>query len=74
MAGHAIQFSPIFISCQVRKLQKKSSCSVLWSTVLVTAKNGPVGDPGEGVRLQGTVRDGVRKALEMEHLSLLELC
>ena len=30
--------------------------------------------PGEGVLLQGTVRDSGRRAPEMEHLSLWELC
>jgi len=35
---------------------------------------GPVGEPGEGVHLQGTVRDSGRRAPEMEHLSLRELC
>ena len=34
----------------------------------------PTGEPGEGVRLQGTVRDSGRMAPEMEHLSLWELC
>jgi hypothetical protein len=36
--------------------------------------SGPVGEPGERVRLQGTVRDNGRRAPEMEHLSLWELC
>ena len=35
---------------------------------------GPVGEPGEGVRLQRTVRDSGRRAPEMELLSLQELC
>jgi hypothetical protein len=35
---------------------------------------GPVGEPGEGVHLQGTMRDRGRKAPEMEQLSLRELC
>jgi hypothetical protein len=35
---------------------------------------GRVGELGEGVRLQGTVRDIGRRAPEMEHLSLRELC
>jgi len=35
---------------------------------------GPIGEPGEGVHLQGTVRDSGMRALEMEHLSLWELC
>jgi len=34
----------------------------------------PVGEPGEGVRLQGTVRDSGKRAPEMEHLFLWELC
>ena len=34
----------------------------------------PVGEPGEGVRLQGTVRDSGRRASDTEHLSLRELC
>jgi hypothetical protein len=34
----------------------------------------PVGEPREGVHLQGTVRDSGRRALQMEHLSLQELC
>ena len=33
---------------------------------------GPTGEPGEGVQIQGTVRDSGRRALEMEHLSLRE--
>ena len=32
------------------------------------------GEPGEGVCLQGTVRDSGKRAPEMEHLSLWELC
>jgi hypothetical protein len=39
----------------------------------VSLHTGPTGEPGEGVRLQGTVSDSVRRALEMEHLSLREL-
>jgi len=35
----------------------------------VSLCRGPVGEPGEGVHLQGTVRDSGRRALEMEHLS-----
>jgi hypothetical protein len=34
---------------------------------------GPVGEPGEGVLLQGTVRGSGRRAPEMEHLCLREL-
>jgi hypothetical protein len=34
----------------------------------------PIGEPGEGVHLLGTVRDNGRRAPEMEHLSLWELC
>jgi len=34
----------------------------------------PIGEPGQGVHLQGTVRDSGRRALEMEHFSLRELC
>ena len=34
----------------------------------------PVGEPREGVRLQGTVRGSGRRAPEMEHLYLRELC
>ena len=34
---------------------------------------GPIGEPGEGVHLQGTVRDSGIRALEMENLSLWEL-
>jgi len=34
----------------------------------------PVVEPGEGVRLQGTAEDSGRRAPEMEHLSLWELC
>jgi hypothetical protein len=34
----------------------------------------PVGEPREGVYLQGTVRDSGRRTPEMEHLSLGELC
>jgi hypothetical protein len=37
-------------------------------------RRGFVGEPGEGVRLQGTVKDNGRRAPEMEHPSLLELC
>ena len=37
-------------------------------------RRGPVGEPGEGIRLEGTVRDSGRRAPEMEHLSLRELC
>jgi len=33
---------------------------------------GPAGEPGEGVCLQGTVRDSGRRAPEMEHFSLWE--
>jgi hypothetical protein len=35
---------------------------------------GPIEEPGEGVHLQGTVRDSGSRAPEMEHLSLRELC
>ena len=35
---------------------------------------GPVVGPGEGIRLQGTVRDSGRRTPEIEHLSLRELC
>jgi hypothetical protein len=35
---------------------------------------GPTGEPGEGVQIQGTVTDSGRRALEMEHLSLREIC
>jgi len=35
---------------------------------------GPVEEPGEGVRLQRTVRDSGRRALEMDYFSLRELC
>jgi hypothetical protein len=34
---------------------------------------GPVWEPGEEARLQDTVRDDGRRALEMEHLSYWEL-
>jgi hypothetical protein len=37
-------------------------------------RRGPVGEPGKGVRLQGTMRDSGRRSLEMEHLCLQELC
>jgi hypothetical protein len=37
-------------------------------------RRGPIGEPGEGVHLQGTVRNSGRRAPEMEHLSLWELC
>jgi hypothetical protein len=40
----------------------------------VSLRRSPVGEPGEGVCLQGTVRDSGRRALEMEHLSLRVLC
>jgi len=40
----------------------------------VSLCRGPVGEPGEGVRVQGTVRDSGRRAPETEHLSLRELC
>jgi len=40
----------------------------------VSLGRGPVEEPGEGVRLQGTVRHSGRRAPEMEHLSLWELC
>jgi hypothetical protein len=40
----------------------------------VSLHRGPVGEPGEGARLQGTVRDSVRRALEMQPLSLQEFC
>jgi hypothetical protein len=33
-----------------------------------------IGEPGEGVQLQGAMRDRGKKAPEMEHLSLWELC
>ena len=32
---------------------------------------GSIGEPGEGIHLQGTVRDSGRRALEMEHLSFM---
>jgi hypothetical protein len=35
---------------------------------------GPVGELGDVVHLKGTVRDSGRRAPEMEHLSLWELC
>ena len=37
-------------------------------------RRGPVGEHGEGVHLQGTVRDSGRRAPGMEHLSIRELC
>jgi hypothetical protein len=40
----------------------------------VTLHMGPVGEPGEWVHLQGIVRDSGRRAMEMEHLSLWQLC
>ena len=40
----------------------------------VFIRRGPVGELGEGVRLQGTVRDSGMRAPEMEHLSFWELC
>jgi hypothetical protein len=40
----------------------------------VSLGRGPAGEPGKGVHLQGTVRDSGRRAPEMEHLSLWELC
>jgi hypothetical protein len=40
----------------------------------VSLGRSPVGNPGEGVHLQGTVRDSGRRAPEMEHFSLRELC
>jgi len=40
----------------------------------VCLHSGPFGEPGKGVHLQGTVRDSRRRAPEMEHLSLQELC
>jgi hypothetical protein len=40
----------------------------------VSLRRGPVVEPGEGVHLQGTVRDSGRRALEMEHLSSREFC
>ena len=40
----------------------------------VSLRRGPVGEPGEGVRLQGIMRDSGRSAPEMEHLSLWEPC
>jgi hypothetical protein len=35
---------------------------------------GGLGGRGAGVRLEGTVSGGWRRAPEMEHLSLQELC
>jgi len=40
----------------------------------VSLCRGPVGEPEEGVRLQGTVIDSGRRAPEMEYLSLQQLC
>ena len=40
----------------------------------VSLHRGPVGEPGEGGRSQRTVRDSGKRAPEMEHLSLHELC
>jgi len=40
----------------------------------VSLCRGPIGEPGEGVRLQGTVRDSGRRAPEIEHASLWERC
>jgi hypothetical protein len=40
---------------------------------LVSLRTGHTGDPQEGVRLEGTVID-IGRVLEMEHLSLWELC
>jgi hypothetical protein len=40
----------------------------------VSLCRGPTGEAGEGVHLQGTVRDSGRRAPEMEHLCLQELC
>jgi len=35
---------------------------------------GPIGEPGEGVHSQGTVRHSGRRAPKMEYLSVQELC
>jgi hypothetical protein len=40
----------------------------------VSLHRGPIGEPGDRVYLEGTVRDRGRRAPEMEHLSLWELC
>jgi len=40
----------------------------------VSFRRGSAGEPGEGVHLQGTVRDSGRRAPEIEHHSLRELC
>jgi len=35
----------------------------------VSLHRGPLGEPGEVVRLQGTMRDGGRRTSELEHLA-----
>ena len=40
----------------------------------VSLRRGPIEEPGEGVRLQVTVRDNGRRAPEVEHLFVAELC
>jgi len=40
----------------------------------VSLRRGPIGESKEGVHIQETVRDNGRRAPEMEHLSLQELC
>jgi len=40
----------------------------------VSLRRGPLGETGEGIRLQRTVKDCGKRATEMEHLSLRELC
>jgi hypothetical protein len=35
---------------------------------------GPVGEPGQGVRVPATLRISRRRVLAVEHLSLQELC
>ena len=60
-----------------RDFGKKMNSGVELKKVLemgVSLHTGPVGEPAEEVRLQGTVRDSGRRAPEMEHLSLRKLC
>jgi len=40
----------------------------------VSPYRGPVGGPGEGVHILGTLRISCWRALAMEHLSLWEFC
>ena len=53
---------------------QRMGCRRFCRRVSLSLHRGPVGEPGEGVHLKGTVRDSGRRAPDVEHLCLRERC